>query len=198
MSINFSETRLPDKLSLMAAGGPTFSTALVETSGGFEHRNINWAHARMRYNLAPAIRTEEDLEFILKFFRAHKGRAIGFRFKDWTDFKASNTFIATADGTSNTFVLCKRYEAAPYEDIRRIHKPVPNTVKIYLDGIAQTAEVNYESGLIKFAEPPAVASKITADFEFDVFVRFDTDDIIINNDLEMINNLVIPLIEIKL
>ena len=36
-------------------------------------------------------------------------------------------------------------------------------------------KVDYTSGVITFVEAPAKDSTITADFEFDVPVRFDTD-----------------------
>ncbi|MEL6683075.1 MAG: DUF2460 domain-containing protein, partial [Pseudomonadota bacterium] len=37
--------------------------------------------------------------------------------------------------------------------------------------------VNYESGQISFAHPPDSGAEIRAGFEFDVPVRFDTDQI---------------------
>ena len=38
-------------------------------------------------------------------------------------------------------------------------------------------EVDFETGLITFASPPADGAVVTAGFEFDVPVRFDTDRI---------------------
>jgi uncharacterized protein (TIGR02217 family) len=197
----YSEARFPPMLSIRCAGGPVFSTSLIENFGGFEQRNINWQNARMRYNIAPAIRSYEDMSTIINFFRAHKGRAIGFRFKDWIDFKATGALVEIADGSSNEFLLCKRYNIEGIEgaeDIRRINKPVIDTVKIYCDAILQNSKIDYLNGKILFNTPPMKGTKVTADFEFDVFVRFDIDEIIINNDLQYTDNLDIPLLEIKI
>jgi uncharacterized protein (TIGR02217 family) len=58
-----------------------------------------------------------------------------------------------------------------------ITKPVGGTAKIYLDGVEQLAgwSVDTTTGLVTFSAPPAVGVEVTADFEFDVPVRFDTD-----------------------
>ena len=60
--------------------------------------------------------------------------------------------------------------------MRTVSKPVAGTVWIYKDGAEQLSgwSVNV-TGLITFTTAPAAGVEITADFEFDVPVRFDTD-----------------------
>jgi uncharacterized protein (TIGR02217 family) len=50
-------------------------------------------------------------------------------------------------------------------------------VKVYLDGIEQLSgsSVDTTTRLVTFGTPPALGVKVTADFDFDVPVRFDTD-----------------------
>jgi uncharacterized protein (TIGR02217 family) len=56
---------------------------------------------------------------------------------------------------------------------------VAGTVKVYLDDVEQLSgwSVDTTTGLVIFSTAPAVGIEVTADFEFDVPVRFDTDHI---------------------
>ncbi len=57
-----------------------------------------------------------------------------------------------------------------------IKKPVVGTVKPYLAGVLQSSgwSVDTTTGVLTFLASPAVGVAVTADFEFDVPVRFDT------------------------
>jgi len=54
---------------------------------------------------------------------------------------------------------------------------VAGTVRVYKDGVEQLSgwSVSVTTGLITFTTAPAAGVDITADFEFDLPVRFDTD-----------------------
>jgi uncharacterized protein (TIGR02217 family) len=62
-------------------------------------------------------------------------------------------------------------------EVRTITKPVAGTVKVYLDGVEQLSgwSVDTTTGLVTFGMPLALGVEVTADFEFDVPMRFDTD-----------------------
>jgi hypothetical protein len=64
----------------------------------YEQRNINWSSARGRWDVASGLKKQTQLDTLIAFFRARKGRAHGFRFKDWTDYKATGQAIGTGDG----------------------------------------------------------------------------------------------------
>lgn len=194
--IIFYEIQLPPEIAYGSSGGPEFFTDIVTNHGGFESRNINWLQARNRYNLAPAIKTKAQLEHLLKFFRLCHGRAIGFRFKDWTDYKIEKQLIAVGDGENHQFQLIKNYGFAELNFTRKITKPVKNTVKIYCGGLYVETEIDYASGIIKFAKAPK--GEIYAEAEFDVPVRFDIDHL--SFAIETANSfahLDIPLVEIR-
>ena len=81
----FHEVRFPDNIAYCATGGPEFATTTVATSAGHEKRNVNWAEARGRWDGGTGLKNQQQLDQLIGFFRARKGRAYGFRFKDWTD-----------------------------------------------------------------------------------------------------------------
>jgi uncharacterized protein (TIGR02217 family) len=62
-------------------------------------------------------------------------------------------------------------------EVRTITKPVAGTVKVYLGSVEQLSSwsVDTTTGLVTFSMPPAPGVEVTADFEFDVPVLFDTD-----------------------
>lgn len=88
--MSFAEAQFPADISYGATGGPVFLTDVVATVSGHEQRNSKWAQARARYNVASGVKTEAQWQALIAFFRARRGKAVGFRFKDWSDFKAVN------------------------------------------------------------------------------------------------------------
>ncbi len=176
---SFSEERFPTDISYGVSGGPTFKTGIVTTNSGHEHRNISYTSPRYKYQLASAIKTEVQLEEVMSFFKSMRGRAIGFRFKDWLDYKASDQVLAISDGVQSSFQLVKTYKSGLARTTRQITKPVENTVIVFVDGvIAKDISVDFSTGVIHFKNSPSKGAKITVSFEFDVPVRFDSDTIL--------------------
>jgi uncharacterized protein (TIGR02217 family) len=173
----FHEVQFPPDISYGASGGPGYSTTVVTTVSGHERRNANWADARGKWNVAHGLKKREQVSELIAFFRARKGRAYGFRFKDWTDFQAFAQVIGVGDGTTKTFQLVKRYASGGEIETRVITKPVAGTVKVYRDGVEAASgwSVNTATGLVTFTTAPASGVQVTADFEFDVPARFDSD-----------------------
>jgi uncharacterized protein (TIGR02217 family) len=173
----FHEVRFPDNIAYGATGGPEFATTVVVTGAGREQRNVDWAEARGRWDVGSGLKDQAQLEELIAFFRARKGKAYGFRFKDWTDYKASGQPIGTGDGAIKTFQLVKRYPSGSVIEVRTITKPVAGTVHVYKDGVEQLSgwSVDVTTGVVTITTAPAAGVAITADFELDVPVRFDTD-----------------------
>ncbi|MDF2766770.1 MAG: hypothetical protein K0S81_3765 [Rhodospirillales bacterium] len=97
--------------------------------------------------------------------------------EDWTDYKATGELLGTGDDAQTQFQLVKHYPSGSVIEVRTITKPVAGTVKVYLDDVEQLSgwSVDTTAGLVTFGTAPALGVEITADFEFDVPVRFDTD-----------------------
>jgi uncharacterized protein (TIGR02217 family) len=173
----FIETRFPTDIAFGATGGPEYSTDIVITHSGYEQRNANWSQARARYNVAHGVKTQTQLDTLIAFFRARKGRADGFRFKDWTDYQVASQAIGNGDGTTTVFQLVKTYADGGITETRTISKPVSGSVNIYVNGTLQSSgiSINTTNGQVTFTSAPAASAAITATFQFDVPVRFDTD-----------------------
>ncbi|WP_169545014.1 DUF2460 domain-containing protein [Sneathiella aquimaris] len=178
--MSFHEIRLPTRISYGAVGGPRFSTTIQLLNSGHEQRNINWSVARREYTVDISPSRANEWEALLSFFHARRGRAYGFRLKDFSDYKIRNEKIALADGVSSRFQVQKNYQDsdgfAP-GFIRIINKIVPGSVTVFLDGVAQFGNwtINDNTGSVEFNSPPAEGTEVSVNCEFDVPVRFDTD-----------------------
>ena len=189
----FHEVRFPANLSFGSLGGPERRTEIVTLASGFEERNTPWAHARRRYDAGLGLRSLDDLAALLAFFEVRAGQLHGFRWKDWADFKSclpsrepgfGDQKIGTGDGAATVFQLAKAYVSGPARYVRPVCKPVAGTVRAGVGGVELAEGPDFEvdpvSGRITFATPPAPGVSVTAGFEFDVPVRFDTDRIAVS------------------
>lgn len=200
MSTTFHEIRFPTDISYGSSGGPEFSTDIVMTQSGYEQRQVNWSQARAVYNVAHGVRSQTQLDELIAFFRARKGRAHAFRFKDWLDYQITSQLLATGDGETTAFQLIKTYSSGSQQVSRTITKPVDNTVDIYVDSVLQSSgySVDNTTGIVTFDSAPDTDVAISADFEFDVPVRFDTDRLSASIDDYGVHSWQdIPLIEVR-
>lgn len=178
--VTFIESpRFPDDIAEGSSGGPGWNTNVFESQDGTEVRNQVWEVVRHQYDVSYGIRDKSAMDAVRAFFFDVRGRAYGFRFKDWGDYQLDAEPIGTGDGTNLVFRIIKTYGANnPY--VRRIFKPVDGTIVVYVDGVVES-EANYSvdttTGTITFGagHAPADTKVVTVDCEFDVPVRFDTD-----------------------
>ena len=188
--MSFHEVRFPTNLSFGSIGGPERRTDIVALANGFEERNTPWAHSRRRYNAGLGMRSLEDIENLVAFFEARRGQLFGFRWKDWSDYRSgavldepnlSDQIVGVGEGATKTFQLSKTYRSGEHTYERPIHKPVLGTVVLavqgdpILEGVDFTVDTS--TGIVSFSEAPEPDASITAGFEFDVPVRFDTETI---------------------
>ena len=177
--IDFIETpRFPVNISEGSSGGPEFKTFIFEGSQGNEQATVAWSKAKAKYDVGYGIRDTEDMDIVRQFFYECRGKAVGFRYKDWADFKLTDELIATGDGVTTVFKLVKTYGATnPY--VRRIFKPINGTFSVTVGGAPVTegagVTVDYSIGKVTFGVAPADGAEIRATCEFDVPVRFDID-----------------------
>ncbi|MGE3770428.1 MAG: TIGR02217 family protein [Bdellovibrionales bacterium] len=207
--MSFDEIRLPLNVAFGSSGGPLFSTEIITVDGGVERRNQNWAHARRRFDAATGLRTAADGAVLTAFFYARAGRARGFRLKDWGDYTSSASGVAvtaatdqtigTGDGTQTVFQLKKNYTSGSITHVRTISKPVSDTVLVAVNGVAQGSgwSVDTTTGIITFSTAPANGHAVTAGYEFDVPVRFDTDTLNITQADFANSSARIPLVEVR-
>ena len=174
---DFHDVQFPATIAYGASGGPRFLTAITATQSGREQRVAQWQRSRGEWNVSTGIRSRADVAAFLAFFYARRGRAHGFRFRDWTDFRASDQHLGTGDGEETAFQLLRRYDSGGAVHERRITRPVEGTVTVYRDGVKATSgvSIDHTAGQVTFSSAPDAGTEISADFEFDVPARFDTD-----------------------
>lgn len=165
----FHDVVFPDDIAVGAVGGPGFNTTIVSTSSGIERRNINWEEAKGRWNVSFGVKTNAQMRTLIGFFRARFGNAFAFRFKDYIDFQGLSQPLRSLG--SNQYQLTKVYGSGPYTYQRDITKPISGTVQVYSDGSPISTTIDHLTGIVTTTD----TGTLTADFEFDVPVRFDND-----------------------
>ncbi len=181
----FDEVDFPLTLGRAASVEPGFSTQVVTTASGHEQRNADWASARMRYDAGPGVRSEPDLATLIAFFRARRGAAKAFRFRDPLDHSSkdmtgvpgtTDQLLGMGDGVRTRFALVKRYGVGADAEIRPITRPVPVSVRVAVAGLEVVSGWTLgEGGVVDFAVAPGAGATVTAGFMFDVPVRFAED-----------------------
>lgn len=193
--MTFHEVRFPAAISRGAQGGPERRTDVVVLGSGFEERNSRWADSRRSYNAGYGVKSLDDLNVVIAFFEERRGRLHAFRWKDHADWKSCppggvpgplDQPIGMGNGATAAFQLKKTYGSIHAPWARVIRKPVAATTVVAVAGVTQTPGVAFTvdtaSGIVTFeaGHIPAMGSAITAGFQFDVPVRFDTDKLEVN------------------
>lgn len=192
---SFDNIRLPENIEQGAHGGAQFQTSLIPMTGGAEQRNVDWAYSRATWNIGYGIQSAFDFNVVHAFFYARRAKGHGWRFKDWSDYQLNQEVIAIADGQTTSFQIIKTYEAlgpAPYT--RKITRPVdgtsfafdlntniylvPSTVVVYINGSVQSPSTYSVAlgGIITFNFTPATNALIAVSCDYDIPVRFDSDN----------------------
>ena len=212
MTTFIESPRFPDIISRGTRGGPGWSTNVVETDSGAESRNQRWSYPRHQYDAAVGVKALAQMETLLYFFHLVAGKAVGFRIKDWMDYKsclragtpsATDCVIGTGTGALATFQLVKTYTQGSYTRTRKILKPVSGTVRVAVAGAEKTITTHFTvdttTGIVTFTggNIPTAGQSVTAGFEFDVPARFDTDKLSINFDDYTLGTAQVPVIELK-
>jgi uncharacterized protein (TIGR02217 family) len=142
------------------------------------------------------VKSIDQLTELMQFFISRKGRLQAFRFSDPFDYKScalneiprsTDQIIGQGDGSQTIFQLTKTYQDETINSIRPITKPIRPITKPILDSvlIAVNGEllspsefsVDALSGRVTFISAPEAGTIISAGFEFDCVVRFDTDQL---------------------
>lgn len=208
---SFHEVVFPEDISYGSSGGAGFSTTVISLTSGFEQRNVNWQNSRATYEVTYGIKKRDQMEALQDFFYARRGKAYGFRYKDWADYTIENGLLGTFNGTSQTIQIKKRYEPeTSYFIDRPIKKPVFGSLDghfYFVDTNGNRTDLNpadysldYTTGLFTYTTIPPLGTSLFVDYlEFHVPVRFDTDQMKITQDAwETMSWPSIELVELKL
>nr|WP_156874266.1 DUF2460 domain-containing protein [Sphingorhabdus lutea] len=182
---NFEQISFPINIGMGATISPQFSTIISTTQNGNEYRNAQWANARNIYDVGSGLRSQQDVESVLQFFKRMKGPAKGFRFFDPLDNSSHNMTgtpsafdqkIGIGDDVQTSFQLVKNIGEDGH-DVRPIFCPIADTVTISLDAAIVQNWTLGDNGMIIFNNPPPNGAVIRAGYLFEVPVRFMNDQI---------------------
>ena len=189
--MSFHEIRFPTAISRGAVGGPERRTDVVVLGSGFEERNSRWADSRRSYNAGYGIRSLDDLacgdRLLRGAARAPATASAGAttptasRARRWLrlppSISRSAPVTALPPSSSSPRSTARPTRRGPVPSASRSparcssRSPAPSRVK------APTSSVDAATGVVTFTPGhiPADGAAVTAGFEFDVPVRFDTD-----------------------
>lgn len=164
---------LVEEVSLQSVGGPQFSTTVVTTAAGGEQRNINWSASRGRWEFGDRIVNRDELDALLDHFQEAAGKGNSFPFKDFADYRVKPGQGA-AKLTPVGLKLVKLYGTGL--TIRERIIVLPRDFEVRVDGEVREASVDPITGVLSIVggADPAL---ITWTGDFDVKVRFDTDQL---------------------
>lgn len=203
----FDAVDFPLAIGREAMVATEFSTQIVSAPSGHEQRASEWADARMRYDAGPGVRSEADVRTLTDFFRARRGAARGFRFRDPFDQSSApdggapgtgDQRIGTGDGHRRNFALVKHYGADGAAQTRPIRLPVAGSVRVAVGGAETMAFLITAAGEVLFHAAPPLGAAVTAGFLFDVPVRFAEDRLEVSRATFLAGEIAsVPLIEVR-
>lgn len=167
-----------------------YSVTIVERASGIRTINRNWYYPLHTFSAVPIDgRNEDDMSLVMRFWHAIGGQSGQFRFKDYTDYRSTDTpgdAISATDqplgetDTDNVWQLTKVYvdESFAYQQYRLIQKPISGTILIADGGVPLTEgadySIDYETGLVTFNSSALPAGVPTWGGEFHVPVMFES------------------------
>lgn len=203
----FDAVDFPLAIGREAMVATEFSTQIVSAPSGHEQRASEWAEARMRFDAGPGIRSEADVRALTEFFRARRGAARAFRFRDPFDGSSSadgglptagDQMLGVGDGTRRQFALVKRYGSGDAEQVRNIRLPVEGSVRVSVDGLETAAFMVTGDGDVLLDVAPAAGVAVRAGFLFDVPVRFADDRLEVSRATFLAGEMAsVPLVEVR-
>lgn len=161
----------------------------------------------MRYDAGPGVRSEADVRALADFFRARRGAARAFRFRDPFDGSSAadgglptavDQMLGVGDGARRQFALVKRYGAGDAVQERSVRLPVESSVRVSVDGLETAAFLVTDEGEVLLDVAPAPGVSVRAGFLFDVPVRFADDRLEVSRATFLAGEMAsVPLVEVR-
>lgn len=164
---DFHEILFPVDISYGSSGGPKWKTSVWMADSGFEARVIDWKDTRAEYDISMGIQTQQQMDVLTSFFYGRRGRAYGFRFKDWNDYQVSDVFLGYGNYADTEFQITKTYSSPAHDGtehfFRRDLKKIAwgTEAGISIDGEEITRNqgspqwygIDYNSGILRLGAP---------------------------------------------
>jgi uncharacterized protein (TIGR02217 family) len=110
---------------------------------------------------------------------------------------ATDQRLGVGDGVATRFALSKAYGDTDPQ-IRLITRPVPESVRVAIDGVPAISGWSLDGGTLQFVVAPAAGAVVSAGFLFDVPVRFAQDTLEVSRSTFLAGEAPsVPLVEIR-
>ena len=163
----------PNDISYESVGSTRFATDVIVVDSGSDQRVQRWDQPLMEYDVGYGVRTMEQLQAMIAFFRAMRGRKMAFNYLDHVDNTSSvavnyearrappvtpfdQTLANAADGVQTVFQLTKTYTSQTQTQVRPIYRPVPGTVRMGVAGKEVTNFTVDGQGRVTFSTPLSI------------------------------------------
>jgi len=159
----------PKDIGYNSVGATRFATDVVVVDSGADQRTSRWDQPLLEFDVTYGVRTIEQLQLLLIFFRTMRGRRDSFLYYDHLDHTSTATafidntedfpsnptdqYIGTGDGLTKKFQLIKTYSSPnnSVQSVRPITKPIDGTVVVAIDGAPVTNfTVDRLTGIVTF------------------------------------------------
>lgn len=157
-------------------GGPTYKTRIVSMATGGERRNADQARPRHAFTIPFRAIRMEDYANIKEMHLKCMGMLNAFKFRDHLDHTAANANFGVGDGVTTKFQLGKQsvISGVPYR--RDCFVILPDAVTT-VNGVTTAGTIDADRGTVTFAAAPANGAVLRWTGEFDLWVRFNQDDL---------------------
>jgi uncharacterized protein (TIGR02217 family) len=165
----------PYDISYNSVSGIRFATDVILVDSGDDQRIGRWQQPLMEFDIAYGVRTMEQLQSLIAFFRAMRGRLYAFNYRDNLDYTSSmavriearaapvptafDQTIGTGDGSTYIFQLIKTYTTplGSVSQVRPINRVEPDTTVVAVNGSHVTNwTIDTNAGLLTFVPQAAV------------------------------------------
>ena len=169
---NFHNVSFPDFLARAASASVSYLTHISESVTGNEVRKIERAVPIRKYIIKNSLCTSQEYEEFISFFQSRKGAGYAFRFRDYFDYKVKNQKIIIKD----KFVASKYYTDGNESIIRSNIYVITETMDArYDDSKLLLSKENFNEFILQEAFDQE--REIVVNYEFDVIVRFNQDEV---------------------
>lgn len=178
MTANYIDHRLSQKATSGFRRVVTGKTDIVTMANGNERRNGAWKFKKMQFTATFALLLPDVQDEIYGAYYAANGPLYLFRFRDPGDWKVKDSplVVPTADvGTTTPVQLTKRYSFGPAYADRMIQAVSTCFVKTP-GGFAFSGTVDRVMGTFT-PDAPWTSGQYTWSGTFDLWVRFNSDDL---------------------
>lgn len=169
----FIEARLLDRVAYGFQIGPQVNVEVVPKRNGHERRSRNDSDFLWRGSAPMRGLNLQEYDEVFGAYLACWGPWRGFRFKNHVDFAVANQPLGLAPAASAAVQLVRTYQLfGGQAHTRNIKKPVAGTLVLRESGIAKPVNLDATTGLVTPVDSWTEGAPLTADFEYDIPMRF--------------------------